>query len=107
MADFREQLLTCAGVDPARVVEFSCGERARVAGRGHLPLRDQSTAVCLCCWFVSPLSIAASFLAVVAAKGCQFPSTLSFLSGHMQCAVPSSQGLGEWKSELSDLGALA
>ncbi|NXD77918.1 DDX11 helicase, partial [Halcyon senegalensis] len=24
-ADFREQLLSCAGVDPARVVEFSCG----------------------------------------------------------------------------------
>ncbi|NXX38798.1 DDX11 helicase, partial [Tricholaema leucomelas] len=25
VADFREQLLSCAGVDPARVVEFSCG----------------------------------------------------------------------------------
>uniref|UniRef100_A0A8D2N782 DEAD/H-box helicase 11 n=1 Tax=Zonotrichia albicollis TaxID=44394 RepID=A0A8D2N782_ZONAL len=25
VADFREQLLCCAGVDPARVVEFSCG----------------------------------------------------------------------------------
>ncbi|NWV26743.1 DDX11 helicase, partial [Origma solitaria] len=25
VADFREQLLGCAGVDPARVVEFSCG----------------------------------------------------------------------------------
>ncbi|XP_065538176.1 ATP-dependent DNA helicase DDX11 isoform X3 [Lathamus discolor] len=25
VADFREQLLACAGVDPARVVEFSCG----------------------------------------------------------------------------------
>ncbi|NXT63287.1 DDX11 helicase, partial [Chaetops frenatus] len=24
-ADFREQLLCCAGVDPARIVEFSCG----------------------------------------------------------------------------------
>lgn len=35
VADFREQLLTCAGVDPARVVEFSCGECAGVAGRGR------------------------------------------------------------------------
>uniref|UniRef100_A0A8D2N797 DEAD/H-box helicase 11 n=1 Tax=Zonotrichia albicollis TaxID=44394 RepID=A0A8D2N797_ZONAL len=26
VADFREQLLCCAGVDPARVVEFSCGD---------------------------------------------------------------------------------
>ncbi|NXN86148.1 DDX11 helicase, partial [Bombycilla garrulus] len=25
VADFREQLLCCAGVDPARIVEFSCG----------------------------------------------------------------------------------
>ncbi|XP_067163533.1 ATP-dependent DNA helicase DDX11 isoform X3 [Apteryx mantelli] len=25
VADFREQLLSCAGVDPARIVEFSCG----------------------------------------------------------------------------------
>ncbi|XP_074757385.1 ATP-dependent DNA helicase DDX11 isoform X5 [Athene noctua] len=25
VSDFREQLLSCAGVDPARVVEFSCG----------------------------------------------------------------------------------
>ncbi|XP_051639955.1 ATP-dependent DNA helicase DDX11 isoform X4 [Manacus candei] len=25
VADFREQLLSCAGVDPARVLEFSCG----------------------------------------------------------------------------------
>ncbi|NWX56819.1 DDX11 helicase, partial [Promerops cafer] len=25
MADFREQLLCCAGVDPAHIVEFSCG----------------------------------------------------------------------------------
>ncbi|XP_047913880.2 ATP-dependent DNA helicase DDX11 isoform X2 [Anser cygnoides] len=25
VADFREQLLSCAGVDPARVMEFSCG----------------------------------------------------------------------------------
>uniref|UniRef100_U3JMF8 Helicase ATP-binding domain-containing protein n=1 Tax=Ficedula albicollis TaxID=59894 RepID=U3JMF8_FICAL len=25
VADFREQLLGCAGVDPARIVEFSCG----------------------------------------------------------------------------------
>ncbi|XP_037246608.1 ATP-dependent DNA helicase DDX11 isoform X1 [Falco rusticolus] len=25
VADFREQLLSCAGMDPARVVEFSCG----------------------------------------------------------------------------------
>ncbi|NWQ76361.1 DDX11 helicase, partial [Columbina picui] len=25
VADFREQLLSCAGVDPTRVVEFSCG----------------------------------------------------------------------------------
>ncbi|XP_068517731.1 ATP-dependent DNA helicase DDX11 isoform X2 [Anas acuta] len=25
VADFREQLLSCAGVEPARVVEFSCG----------------------------------------------------------------------------------
>ncbi|XP_054242444.1 ATP-dependent DNA helicase DDX11 isoform X1 [Indicator indicator] len=25
VTDFREQLLSCAGVDPARVVEFSCG----------------------------------------------------------------------------------
>uniref|UniRef100_A0A8B9SIG4 ATP-dependent DNA helicase DDX11 n=1 Tax=Anas platyrhynchos TaxID=8839 RepID=A0A8B9SIG4_ANAPL len=30
VADFREQLLSCAGVDPARVVEFSCGERDTV-----------------------------------------------------------------------------
>ncbi|NXA38787.1 DDX11 helicase, partial [Eudromia elegans] len=25
VSDFREQLLSCAGVDPARIVEFSCG----------------------------------------------------------------------------------
>lgn len=25
VADFREQLLSYAGVDPARIVEFSCG----------------------------------------------------------------------------------
>lgn len=28
MSDFREQLLTCAGVEAERVVEFSCGENA-------------------------------------------------------------------------------
>lgn len=35
MADFREQLLCCAGVDPARIVEFSCGECAGLAGRAQ------------------------------------------------------------------------
>lgn len=36
MADFREQLLGCAGVNPARIVEFSCGECAGLAGRAQL-----------------------------------------------------------------------
>lgn len=35
MADFREQLLCCAGVDPARIVEFSCGECDVLAGRAQ------------------------------------------------------------------------
>lgn len=43
-------------MDPARVVEFSCGECAGVAGRGHqLPLQDPGVAVCLLCRFVSTL----------------------------------------------------
>lgn len=35
VADFREQLLSCAGVDPARIMEFSCGKCAGGKGRGY------------------------------------------------------------------------
>lgn len=71
VADFREQLLSYAGVDPARIVEFSCGKCAGVTGRGH----NLCWTICHWCCFVSTLSNMASFLEVTAAKGCLFPPT--------------------------------